>query len=146
MLNGRDLTMNRKCKKCGRLLAESNKGKLCEICKADIIERIKSKTLIWVCCLIIGIFIGMCLWSIKKYPITYEDCIMQVVDKREKKSFAYTGNAIVSSTRYYLLFDDGKELRVSSAMYDDTNIDDYIIITYLYQKDRVIYTKIKFNK
>lgn len=89
---------------------------------------------------------GMYLWSIKKYPITYEDCVIQVVDKREKKSFAYTGNAVASSKKYYLLFDDGKELSVSSAMYDDTNIDDYIIITYSYQKDRVIGTKIKFNK
>ena len=89
---------------------------------------------------------SMYLWSIKKYPITYEDCVMQVVDKRETKSFAYTGNAVVSSKRYYLLFDDGKELRVSFAMYDDTNIDDYIIIKYSYQKGRVIDTKIKFNK
>lgn len=32
------------------------------------------------------------------------------------------------------------------AGYDDTNIDDYIIITYSYQKDRVIGTKIKFNE
>lgn len=128
----------KRCRKCGRLLAESNKGKLCEVCKADIIERIKSKTLISVCCLTIVIFIGMYLWSIKKYPIGYEDCVIQVVDKREKQSFA--------SRRYYLLFDDGTQLRVSSAMYDDTNIDDYIIITYSYQKGRVIDTKIKFNK
>ena len=119
---------------------------MCEVCKADTIERIKSKTLISVCCLTIVIFIGVYLWSIKKYTITYEDCVIQLVDKREKKSFAYTGNAVVSSRRYYLLFDDGKELRVSSAMYDDTNIDDYIIITYSYQKGRVIDTKIKFNK
>ena len=136
----------KRCRKCGRLLAESNKGKLCEVCKADIIERIKSKTLISVCCLTIVIFIGVYLWSIKQYPIGYEDCVIQVVDKREKQSFAYTGNAVVSSRRYYLLFDDGTQLRVSSAMYDDTNIDDYIIITYSYQKGRVIDTKIKFNK
>lgn len=128
----------KRCRKCGRLLAESNKGKLCEVCKADIIERIKSKTLISVCCLTIVIFIGVYLWSIKQYPIGYEDCVIQVVDKREKQSFA--------SRRYYLLFDDGTQLRVSSAMYDDTNIDDYIIITYSYQKGRVIDTKIKFNK
>lgn len=128
----------KRCRKCGCLLAESNKGKLCEVCKADIIERIKSKTLISVCCLTIVIFIGVYLWSIKQYPIGYEDCVIQVVDKREKQSFA--------SRRYYLLFDDGTQLRVSSAMYDDTNIDDYIIITYSYQKGRVIDTKIKFNK
>lgn len=91
-------------------------------------------------------FYGYVFVVYKKYPITYEDCVIHVVDKRETKSFAYTGNAVVSSKRYYLLFDDGKELRVSSAMYDDTNIDDYIIITYSYQKDRVIGTKIKFNK
>lgn len=55
----------KRCRKCGRLLAESNKGKLCEVCKADTIERIKSKTLISVCCLTIVIFIGVYLWSIK---------------------------------------------------------------------------------
>lgn len=137
---------NRRCKKCGCLLAETNKGKLCKECRKNIISSIKLISMILVGISIIGIFIGMYLWSIEKYPITYEDCVIQVVDKREKKSFAYTGNAVVSSKRYYLLFDDGKALRVSSAMYDDTNIDDYIIITYSYQKDRVIDTKIKFNK
>lgn len=146
MLNGRDLTMNRRCKKCGCLLAETNKSKICSECRKNIISSIKLISMISIGILIIGIFMRMYLWSIKKYPITYEDCVMQVVDKRETKSFAYTGNAVVSSKRYYLLFDDGKELRVSSAMYDDTNIDDYIIITYSYQKDRVIGTKIKFNK
>lgn len=138
--------MNRRCKKCGCLLAETNKSKICSECRENIIRNTKLISIILVGVLIIGISIGIYLWSIKKYPITYEDCIIQVVDKREKKSFAYTGNAVVSSRRYYLLFDDGKELRVSSAMYDDTNIDDYIIITYSYQKGRVIDTKIKFNK
>lgn len=138
--------MNRRCKKCGCLLAETNKSKICSECRNNIIRNAKLISMILVGILIIGIFIGVYLWSIKKYPIIYEDCVIQVVDKREKKSFAYTGNAIVSSRRYYLLFDDGKELRVSSAMYDDTNIDDYIIITYSYQKGRVIDTKIKFNK
>lgn len=138
--------MNRRCKKCGCLLAETNKSKICSECRKNIISSIKLISMISIGILIIGIFMRMYLWSIKKYPITYEDCVMQVVDKRETKSFAYTGNAVVSSKRYYLLFDDGKELRVSSAMYDDTNIDDYIIITYSYQKDRVIGTKIKFNK
>lgn len=138
--------MNRRCKKCGCLLAEINKSKICSECRENIIRNTKLISMILVGILIIGIFMGMYLWSIKKYSITYEDCVIQVVDKRETKSFAYTGNAVVSSKRYYLLFDDGKELRVSSAMYDDTNIDDYIIITYSYQKDRVIGTKIKFNK
>lgn len=138
--------MNRRCKKCGCLLAETNKSKICSECRKNVISNIKLISMISIGILIIGIFMDMYLWSIKKYPITYEDCVMQVVDKRETKSFAYTGNAVVSSKRYYLLFDDGKELRVSSAMYDDTNIDDYIIITYSYQKDRVIDTKIKFNK
>lgn len=138
--------MNRRCKKCGCLLAETNKSKICSECRNNIIRNTKLISIILVGVLIIGISIGIYLWSIKKYPITYEDCIIQVVDKREKKSFAYTGNAVVSSRRYYLLFDDGKELRVSSAMYDDTNIDDYIIITYSYQQGRVIDTKIKFNK
>lgn len=133
--------MNRRCKKCGCLLAETNKSKICGECRKNIISGIKLISMIS-----IGIFMSMYLWSIKQYPITCEDCVMQVVDKRETKSFAYTGNAVVSSKRYYLLFDDGKELRVSPAIYDDTNIDDYIIITYSYQKDRVIDTKIKFNK
>lgn len=138
--------MNRRCKKCGCLLAETNKSKICGECRKNIISGIKLISMISIGILIIGIFMSMYLWSIKQYPITCEDCVMQVVDKREKKSFAYTGNAVVSSRRYYLLFDDGTQLRVSSAIYDDTNIDDYIIITYSYQKGRVIDTKIKFNK
>ena len=138
--------MNRRCKKCGCLLAEINKGKLCSECRKNIISNIKLISMISVGILIIGIFMGVYLWFIKKYPITCENCVIQVIDKRETKSFAYTGNAVVSSKRYYLLFDDGKELRVSATMYNDTNIDDYIIITYLYQKGRVIDTKIKFNK
>lgn len=145
-MRGEDLTMNRRCKKCGCLLAETNKSKICSECRENIIRNTKLISIILVGVLIIGISIGIYLWSIKKYPITYEDCIIQVVDKRKEATHMYSGKSIVSTTKYYLLFDDGKELRVSSAIYNKTNIDEYIIITYSYQKGRVIGTSIKFNK
>ena len=138
--------MNRRCKKCGCLLAETNKSKICSECRNNIIRNAKLISIILVGILIIGISIGIYLWSIKKYPITYEDCVIQVVDKRKEATHMYSGKSIVSTTKYYLLFDDGKELRVSSAIYNKTNIDDYVIITCSYRNDKIINTQIEFNK
>lgn len=138
--------MNRRCKKCGCLLAETNKSKICSECRNNIIRNAKLISMILVGILIIGIFIGVYLWSIKKYPITYEDCVIQVVDKRKEATHMYSGKSIVSTTKYYLLFDDGKEMRVSSAIYNKTNIDDYVTITCSYQNNKIINTQIEFNK
>lgn len=138
--------MNRRCKKCGCLLAETNKSKICSECRNNIIRNAKLISMILVGILIIGIFIGVYLWSIKKYPITYEDCVIQVVDKRKEATHMYSGKSIVSTTKYYLLFDDGKEMRVSSAIYNKTNIDDYVTITCSYRNNKIINTQIEFNK
>ena len=81
----------------------------------------------------------------KKYPVTYEDCVMQVVDKREETTYRYSGKAIVPITKYYLLFDDGKEFRVSQYIYDKTYIDDCIIVTYTYRNNNIEDMQIKFQ-
>lgn len=142
-MNNKEYT---KCKKCGCLLAERNiKKGLCDECQED--RKIILKNIIIVC-IGIALITGMtviCFYINKKHPVTYEDCIIQVVDKREESSFIYAGTAIVPTKRYYLLFDNGKELRVSGNIYGKTNIDDYIFITYSYQNNKVIDTKIKFQ-
>lgn len=115
-----------KCKKCGTLLVARNTNGLCDECQEQ--EQEHRKIIILVC---IGIFliIGMIIsyfYVNQKNPVTYEDCVLQVVDKRKETTHM--------TTKYYLLFDDGKELRVSSAIYNKTNIDDYVKITYSYWK------------
>ncbi len=135
-----------KCKKCGCLLAERNiKKGLCDECQED--RKIILKN-------IIIVFIGIALITSmaviyfhinKKYPVTYEDCVMQVVDKRKETSFMYAGKAIVSTTRYYLLFDDGKEFRVSKYIYNKTDIDDCIIVTYTYRNNNIEDMQIKYQ-
>lgn len=115
-----------KCKKCGTLLVARNTKGLCDKCQEQ--EQEHRKIIILVC---IGIFliIGMIIsyfYVNQKNPVTYEDCVLQVVDKRKETTHM--------TTKYYLLFDDGKELRVSSAIYNKTNIDDYVKITYSYWK------------
>ena len=135
-----------KCKKCGCLLAERNiKKGLCDECQEG--RKIILKNIIIVC-IGIALITGMaviCFYINKKHPVTYEDCIIQVVDKREESSFIYAGTAIVPTTKYYLLFDNGKELRVSEYIYNKTDIDDYIIVTYTYQNNKIIDMQIKFQ-
>lgn len=113
-----------KCKKCGTLLVARNTNGLCDECQ----EQEHRKIIILVC---IGIFliIGMIIFYFyvnQKKPVTYEDCVLQVVDKRKETTHM--------TTKYYLIFEDGKELRVSSAIYNKTDIDDYVAITYSYWK------------
>lgn len=115
-----------KCKKCGTLLVARNTNGLCDECQEQKQEH--RKIIILVC---IGIFliIGMIIsyfYVNQKNPVTYEDCVLQVVDKRKETTHM--------TTKYYLLFEDGKELRVSSAIYNKTDIDDYVAITYSYWK------------
>ena len=142
-MNNKEYT---KCKKCGCLLAERNiKKGLCDECQED--RKIILKNIIIVC---IGIALITSMAVIyfhinKKYPVTYEDCVMQVVDKREETTYRYSGKAIVPITKYYLLFDDGKEFRVSKYIYDKTDIDDCIIVTYTYRNNNIENMQIKFQ-
>lgn len=142
-MNNKEYT---KCKKCGCLLAERNiKKGLCDECQED--RKIILKNIIIVC---IGIALITSMAVIyfhinKKYPVTYEDCVMQVVDKREETTYRYSGKAIVPITKYYLLFDDGKEFRVSKYIYDKTYIDDCIIVTYTYRNNNIEDMQIKYQ-
>lgn len=115
-----------KCKKCGTLLVARNTKGLCDECQEQ--EQEHRKIIILVC-IGISLIIGMIIFYFyvnQKNPVTYEDCVLQVVDKRKETTHM--------TTKYYLLFDDGKELRVSSAIYNKTDIDDYVKITYSYWK------------
>lgn len=135
-----------KCKKCGTLLVARNTNGLCDECQEQ--EQEHRKIIILVC-IGISLIIGMIMFYFyvnQKNPVTYEDCVIQVVDKRKEATHMYSGKSIVSTTKYYLLFDDGKEMRVSSAIYNKTNIDDYVTITCSYRNNKIINTQIEFNK
>lgn len=146
-MNNKEYT---KCKKCGCLLAERNiKKGLCDECQEDR-KTIRNTIVKIIAMVFIGIALitsmtVICFHINKKYPVSYEDCIMQVVDKREETSFVYAGKAIVSTTRYYLLFDDGKEFRVSKYIYNKTDIDDCIIVTYTYRNNNIEDMQIKYQ-
>lgn len=134
-----------RCKKCGTLLVSRNTKGLCDECQEHREQMIQIIILV---CIGISLIIGMIIFSAyinKKNPVTYEDCVIQVVDKRKETTHMYSGKSIVSTQKYYLLFDDGKELIVSSAIYNKTNIDDYVTITYSYRNNQIINTKIKFK-
>jgi len=142
-MNSKEYT---KCKKCGCLLAERNfKKGLCDECQED---RKNIRNTIAMVFIGIALIISMAvIWFHinKKYPVTYEDCVMQVVDKREETTYRYSGKAIVPITKYYLLFDDGKEFRVSKYIYNKTDIDDGIIVTYTYRNNNIEDMQIKFQ-
>lgn len=142
-MNSKEYT---KCKKCGCLLAERNfKKGLCDECQED---RKNIRNTIAMVFIGIALIISMAvIWFHinKKYPVTYEDCVMQVVDKREETTYRYSGKAIVPITKYYLLFDNGKEFRVSKYIYNKTDIDDGIIVTYTYRNNNIEDMQIKFQ-
>ena len=112
-MNNKEYT---KCKKCGCLLAERNfKKGLCDECQEDR-KNIRNTIVKIIAMVFIGIALIISMAVIwfhinKKYPVSYEDCFIQVVDKREETTYRYSGKAIVPITKYYLLFDDGKEFR-----------------------------------
>lgn len=146
-MNNKEYT---KCKKCGCLLAERNfKKGLCDECQES--RKTIRNTIVKIIAMVfigIALIISMaviCFHINKKCPVSYEDCVIQVVDKREETSFMYAGKAIVSTTRYYLLFDDGKEFRVSKYIYNKTDIDDCIIVTYTYRNNNIEDMQIKYQ-
>jgi flagellar basal body-associated protein FliL len=146
-MNNKEYT---KCKKCGCLLAERNiKKGLCDECQENR-KTIRNTIIKIIAMVFIGIALitsmaVICFHINKKYPVTYEDCVMQVVDKREETTYRYSGKAIVPITKYYLLFDNGKEFHVSQYIYDKTDIDDCIIVTYTYRNNNIEDMQIKFQ-
>ena len=146
-MNSKEYT---KCKKCGCLLAEKNiKKGLCDECQENR-KNIRNTIVKIIAIVFIGIALITSMAVIyfhinKKYPVTYEDCVMQVVDKREETTYRYSGKAIVPITKYYLLFDNGKEFRVSRYIYNKTDIDDGIIVTYTYRNNNIEDMQIKYQ-
>lgn len=142
-MNNKEYT---KCKKCGCLLAERNiKKGLCDECQENRNTIVKIMAMVFIGIALITSMAVICFNINKKYPVTYEDCVMQVVDKREETTYRYSGKAIVPITKYYLLLDDGKEFRVSQYIYDKTYIDDCIIVTYTYRNNNIEDMQIKFQ-
>ena len=88
-MNNKEYT---KCKKCGCLLAERNiKKGLCDECQENR-KNIRNTIVKIIAMVFIGIALITSMAVIyfhinKKYPVTYEDCVMQVVDKREEKTY-----------------------------------------------------------
>lgn len=142
-MNNKEYT---KCKKCGCLLAERNiKKGLCDECQENRNTIVKIMAMVFIGIALITSMAVICFNINKKYPVTYEDCVMQVVDKREETTYRYSGKAIVPITKYYLLLDDGKEFHVSQYIYDKTYIDDCIIVTYTYRNNNIEDMQIKFQ-
>lgn len=142
-MNNKEYT---KCKKCGCLLAERNiKKGLCDECQEDRKAIIKIIIIVSIGIALITGMAVICSNIYKKHPVTYEDCVIQIVDKREETTYRYSGKAIVPITKYYLLFDNGKEFRVSQYIYDKTDIDDCIIVTYTYRNNNIEDMQIKYQ-
>lgn len=143
-------TQYTKCKKCGCLLAERNiKKGLCDECqerRTNIRTNIMRVVIAaFITIMILAGMIALYIYANKKSPVSYEDCVMQVVDKREETTYRYSGKAIVPITKYYLLFDDGKEFRVSKYIYNKIDIDDCIIVTYTYRNNNIEDMQIKYQ-
>ena len=146
-MNNKEYT---KCKICGCFLADRyfKKG-LCDECQEDR-KNIRNTIVKIIAMVFIGIALIISMAVIwfhinKKYHVSYEDCFIQVVDKREETTYRYSGKAIVPITKYYLLFDDGKEFRVSKYIYNKTDIDDCIIVTYTYRNNNIEDMQIKYQ-
>ena len=143
-------TQYTKCKKCGCLLAERNiKKGLCDECqerRTNIRTNIMRVVIAaFITIMILAGMIALYIYANKKSPVSYEDCVMQVVDKREETTYRYSGKAIVPITKYYLLFDDGKEFCVSKYTYNKIDIDDCIIVTYTYRNNNIEDMQIKYQ-
>ena len=89
-------TLNTKCKRCGRLLAENHYGnKLCEICKMD-----RPSTIIATLGIIIVIIwaIGT-IMLVREYninhPITKTSCIYEISDLDIETKYVSNGKAVV---------------------------------------------------
>ena len=134
------------CKRCGCSLIpiERSKG-LCGECQERRTNIMRVVIAAFITMMILAGMIVLYFYANKKSPVSYEDCVMQVVDKREETTYRYAGKSIVPIKKYYLLFDDGEELRVSEYIHNKTDIDDYIIITYSYRNNNIEDMQIKFQ-
>lgn len=140
--------IQRRCEKCGRILAQSNKTNECSECK-------KSKKYVRESCygafnimpflvILVAVFTisALIIMYNERYPLTYEDAIVTIVDKDRYVSSNGKGTTII---RYFFIFDDGNKVNVSGETYNNHEIGDAYYVSYKIRDGQVVGISINEN-
>lgn len=98
------------------------------------------KIIISLSCIILAI-IGITFtikYDERKHPVSYEQKIVEIIDKKESSHIAYIGKTMIPITNYTLIANTNEKVSVSSSVYAKTNIGDKIIISCKIRDKKVI--------
>lgn len=128
-----------KCKKCGCLLAERNLKKcICDSCQESRKNKLLRIFLSFVTIITLSV-IGFYIIDFNiSHPVTYEKSVVSVIGKEEKVIPFSTGKTIGVTKKYYLTVDNDEEINVSPAIFNKTDIGDYITLTYKIRDGKII--------
>ena len=96
--------------------------------------------------------IGTWLWKLNKIrrkskwrnvnimtnPVSYEQKIVEIINKKESSHIAYIGKTMIPIMNYTLIANTNEKVSVSSSVYAKTNIGDKIIISCKIRDKKVI--------
>ena len=133
--------IQRRCEKCGRILAQSNKTNECSECKKSKkkVVYIRDYGSGWGIFLVIIFIVVLTLSALiimynERHPLSYEDAIVTIMDKDRY----VVSNGKQTIIRHFFIFDDGNKVNVSGETYNNHEIGDSYYVSYKIRDEQVV--------